>query len=182
VLPDASFVFAALRCETQLIQFTDKSIPNEGVIVKWNWDFGDGKTSAEQNPSYAFAAAGKYTVKLTVETDKGCLSTPYTTEVTVNPSPKVDFEVPDFCLADGSAQFTNTTTISDGTEAQLIYLWDFGDAQANIQRPNTSTLKNPSHRYTKAGRYTVKLTVKSANGCEKTISKPFVVFGRCIFA
>jgi gliding motility-associated-like protein len=176
--PDASFAFATLRCETQAIQFTDKSIPNEGVIVKWNWDFGDGKTSAEQNPSYAFAAAGKYTVKLTVETDKGCLSTPYTTEVTVNPSPNVDFEVPDFCLADGSAQFTNTTTISDATEAQLTYFWDFGDAAlANTQRPNTSTLKNASHRYTKAGRYTVKLTVKSVNGCEKILSKLFVVNG-----
>ena len=106
------------------------------------------------------------------------LSEPVSAKLTLNPSPKVDFEVPDFCLADGSAQFTNTTTISDGTEAQLTYSWDFGDAAlANTQRPNTSTLKNPSHRYTKAGRYTVKLTVKSANGCEKTISKPFVVNG-----
>jgi gliding motility-associated-like protein len=175
--PDASFAFAALRCETQAFQFTDKSIPNEGVIVKWNWDFGDGKTSAEQNPLYAFAAAGKYMVKLTVETDKGCLSVPYSTEVIVYPMPNVDFEVPDFCLADGSAQFSNTTTISDGTEVQLTYLWDFGDALANSQRPNTSTLKNAAHRYTKAGRYTVKLTVKSGNDCVKTISKLFVVNG-----
>ncbi|MEJ7780610.1 MAG: PKD domain-containing protein [Daejeonella sp.] len=175
--PDASFTTSILNCETKAIQFTDKSLANEGVVVKWSWDFGDGKTSTDQNPSYAFAVAGKYTVKLTVETDKGCISSVYSAEVIVNPLPRADFEVPDFCLTDGSAVFTNTSTISDGTESQLTYLWDFGDAQANAQRPNTSTSKNASHRYTKAGRYTVKLTVKSANGCEETISKPFVVNG-----
>ncbi|HXH98664.1 MAG TPA: PKD domain-containing protein [Sphingobacteriaceae bacterium] len=175
--PDAKFAFSALRCVTRPIQFTDKSVANEGVITKWTWNFGDGTTSAEQNPSYAFAAAGKYMVKLTVETDKGCISSVDSMEVAVNPLPKVDFEAPDFCLADGSAQFTNTTTISDKTEAQLSYLWDFGDALANTTRPNTSTLKDASHRYTKAGRYTVKLTVKSANGCEETSTKPFVVNG-----
>lgn len=175
--PDASFVFSALNCETQAIQFTDRSVANEGVATKWSWDFGDGITSTDQNPSHAFATAGKYTVKLIVETDKGCPSTIFSTEVTVNPLPKVNFEVPDFCLADGSAQFSNSTTIADGTEAQLTYLWDFGDPQANTQRPNTSTVKNASHRYTKAGRYTVKLTVKSSNGCEEIVSKLFVVNG-----
>ncbi|MHB1177292.1 MAG: PKD domain-containing protein, partial [Daejeonella sp.] len=55
--PDASFTFSALNCETQAIQFTDRSVANEGVLTKWSWDFGDGKTSADQNPPYAFAAA-----------------------------------------------------------------------------------------------------------------------------
>lgn len=175
--PDAAFSFFSPRCESRAIQFTDKSVANEGTIVKWNWNFGDGNTSAEQSPYYAFSAAGKYMVKLSVETDKGCISNVDSMEVNVNPLPIVDFDVPDFCLADGSAQFTNTSTISDGSEAQFTYLWDFGDPLANVQRPNTSTLRNASHRYTKAGRYTVTLTVKSNSGCEETISKLFVVNG-----
>lgn len=175
--PVASFVFSSLRCETQPIQFTDKSVANEGVITKWNWNFGDGNTGTEQSPYHTYAAAGKYMVKLSVETDKGCPSTVDSMEVIVTPLPRVDFDVPDFCLADGSAQFANTTTISDGTDSQLTYLWDFGDPLANPLRPNTSALKNASHRYTKAGRYTVTLTVKSNNGCEVTINKLFVVNG-----
>lgn len=176
-LPAASFTVPTLKCETQAFQFTDKSAANEGTIIGWNWDFGDGNTSTAQNPLHAFAAAGKYPVKLTVQTDKGCTSNVYALDVIVNELPEVDFEVPDFCLADGSAQFTNKTTISDGTGAQLTYLWDFGDPLANAQRPNTSTVKDASHRYTKAGKYTVRLTVKSANGCEETITKLFVVNG-----
>lgn len=175
--PDASFTVPLLKCESQAIQFTDKSIANEGLITKWNWNFGDGNTSTEQNPVYAYTKAGKYTVNLTVQTDKGCTSNVYSMEVFVNELPEINFDVPDFCLADGSAQFTNKTTISDGTGAQLVYLWDFGDPQANAQRPNTSSLRDASHRYTKAGRYTVKLTVKSASGCEETLTKMFVVNG-----
>ena len=175
--PDALFTVATLRCENQPIQFTDKSVANEGVITKWTWDFGDGKSSSAQNPMHTYAAPGKYNVKLTVETDKGCTSKVLLTEVIVNEIPKVNFEMPDFCLADGSAQFTNKTTISDGTQSQLTFLWDFGDPLSNAQRPPTSTLQNAAHRYTKAGKYTVKLTVKSSNGCEETLSKLFVVNG-----
>ncbi len=175
--PTALFTVPALKCETQAFQFTDKSVPNEGVITKWTWDFGDGMTSAEQNPTHTFVKGGKYAVSLTVQTDKGCISSVYSLDVIVNELPEVDFDVPDFCLADGSAQFTNKTTISDGTGSQLVYFWDFGDPQANAQRPNTSSLKDASHRYTKAGRYTVKLTVRSASGCEETITKIFVVNG-----
>ncbi|UBM62490.1 PKD domain-containing protein [Candidatus Sulfidibacterium hydrothermale] len=45
------------------VQFTDKSTGNP---TSWNWNFGDGSTSAEQNPSHIYNAAGDYTVTLTV--------------------------------------------------------------------------------------------------------------------
>ncbi|WP_411275197.1 PKD domain-containing protein, partial [Daejeonella sp.] len=175
--PNASFTVAALKCEGQAIQFTDKSVANEGAIVKWTWDFGDGNTSSAQNPAHTYAKFGKYVIKLIVETDKGCASNVFIMDPVVNELPKIDFDVPDFCLADGSAQFTNKTTISDGTASQLTFLWDFGDPLSNAQRPPTSTLKDASHRYTKAGKYTVRLTVKSTNGCEVTLTKLFVVNG-----
>ncbi len=49
------------------IQFTDESI----YAVSWSWDFGDGTTSTEQNPTHAYAAAGKYTVTLEVTNELG---------------------------------------------------------------------------------------------------------------
>jgi len=35
-------------------------------VTSWLWDFGDGKSSSEQNPVHTYATAGLYTVRLTV--------------------------------------------------------------------------------------------------------------------
>ena len=45
------------------VQFSDLST---GDIDAWLWDFGDGTTSTEQNPSHEYLNAGDYTVSLTV--------------------------------------------------------------------------------------------------------------------
>ena len=45
------------------VDFTDAST---GSPTVWTWDFGDGATSTEQNPAHTYAAAGTYTVNLTV--------------------------------------------------------------------------------------------------------------------
>lgn len=42
-----------------------------GSPPTWSWDFGDGGTSTVQNPSHTFAAAGSYTVTLTVTNADG---------------------------------------------------------------------------------------------------------------
>ncbi len=52
--------------------FNDFSSPAMGNIVSWGWDFGDGNTSAMQNPSYMYSAPGLYNVCLTIVTDSGC--------------------------------------------------------------------------------------------------------------
>jgi len=45
------------------VNFTDQST---GDITSWSWDFGDGATSTEQNPSHTYTDAGTYTVSLAV--------------------------------------------------------------------------------------------------------------------
>ena len=45
------------------VSFTDLS---SGSPTSWSWNFGDGGTSSSQNPSHSYAAAGSYTVSLTV--------------------------------------------------------------------------------------------------------------------
>jgi hypothetical protein len=48
------------------VQFTDRSLGNP---QKWAWDFGDGYSSAEKNPSYTYLKKGLYTVELTVSNE-----------------------------------------------------------------------------------------------------------------
>jgi PKD repeat protein len=50
------------------VQFSDQS---GGQPTSWAWTFGDGATSTAQNPSHVYAAAGVYTVSLTVANDQG---------------------------------------------------------------------------------------------------------------
>ena len=52
----------------RLVAFHDES---DGRITAWKWDFGDGATSTEQNPTHAYAAGRDYTVILEVESAAG---------------------------------------------------------------------------------------------------------------
>ncbi len=51
------------------IQFTDSS---STTVSSWEWDFGDGGVSSEQNPVYSYIAAGSYDVLLMVSNPNGC--------------------------------------------------------------------------------------------------------------
>ena len=53
------------------VDFLDTSTDQDGNVVAWSWDFGDGNTSTEQNPKYVYAMAATYTVTLTVKDDYG---------------------------------------------------------------------------------------------------------------
>jgi PKD repeat protein len=66
--PTSSFTAAATGLNAD---FTDTSISGGGPIVSWLWNFGDGNTSTQQNPSHTYAAQGTYTVTLTVEDGNG---------------------------------------------------------------------------------------------------------------
>ncbi|GAA1793140.1 collagenase [Agromyces lapidis] len=57
------------------VAFTDASTDADGTIAAWSWSFGDGQTSTEQNPVASYAAAGDYTVRLTVTDDDGATAT-----------------------------------------------------------------------------------------------------------
>lgn len=70
-LPQASFEFSPQSPSTRdVIQFTDTSVDPDGEVVKWEWDFGDGTTSTEQNPTHRYEKSGVYTVTLTVTDDR----------------------------------------------------------------------------------------------------------------
>ena len=59
------------------VQFTDTSSGS----TSWQWTFGDGQSSALQNPTHVFAAAGNYPVTLKVNGSGGQSQTTSTAEV-----------------------------------------------------------------------------------------------------
>lgn len=177
-LPVADFSSSSPACENKTLTFSDQSVSSEGKIIKWFWDFGDQSPIEEKDSAtpftHTFKVSGTYIVKLRILADNGCESMVFEKSILINPLPLVNFGVPEVCIRDSFAQFTDSTTISDGSE--LTYLWNFGNAAA-APGTNTSTLKNPTHRYTIAGNYQVTLTVTSKTGCVNTMVKTFTVNG-----
>jgi PKD repeat protein len=64
------------------ISFIDAS-KDDGEIVQWSWEFGDGGVSAERNPFHAFMQTGSYKVTLRV-IDNGGLTATVTKEVKIS--------------------------------------------------------------------------------------------------
>ncbi len=128
------------------VTFADQSTNSP---TAWSWDFGDSGTSTLQNPVYTYAAAGTYTVTLTVSNGDGSNKMVKTNYITVNPkTPPVAGFAAD--VTTGKAPLTVTFT-DQSTNSPTAWAWDFGDS-------GTSTLQNPAHTYTAAGTYTVTLT------------------------
>jgi gliding motility-associated-like protein len=173
-LPTLNFTSTAPSCETRLITFTDNTNPNAGTLTDWAWNFGDvnsipgnPNTSTATNPAHTFSAAGNYTVSLTVITSNGCTNpAPFTKLIIINDRPKAGFIVPEVCINDISAIFTDTSKITSGAIDPLGYQWDFGDPASGAA--NTSATKDGTHLYTLTGSYTVRHIVTSALGCKDT--------------
>ncbi|MCB0740587.1 MAG: PKD domain-containing protein, partial [Chitinophagaceae bacterium] len=178
-LPTNNFNTVAPNCETRDIQFTDASVPNAGTITNWQWNFGDppsgaANTSALQNPVHNFATAGTYNVSLVVTTDKGCVSTGAAIPVTVNLRPSAGFEIPEVCVGDPFAQFTDTSKVA-APDIVNAWAWNFGDPPSGAA--NASTLQNPVHTYTATGSYNVQLVAISDKGCTDTLVQPLFING-----
>lgn len=169
--PVAAFSVVAPYCQGKSITFKDgSSVSNGGTITKWIWNFGDGSaavtatTNADQTHTYE--NTGSYTVTLKVETASGCVSIEDQEQIIVHPNPVVDFSIPNVCLPTGAAQFTDLSTISDGTANLFSYMWNFGDGSP------ANSAKSPLHNYNSTGPFTVSLAVTSNNGCTTTQTKP----------
>jgi gliding motility-associated-like protein len=173
-LPKAGFRYD-MNCTTRTLTVTDTSNGYGTNITGWDWDFGDASPHSNlQNPTHVYATAGTYTVTLNVTTANGCRnSSPQSVIITIAASPVADFTLPgNTCLPSASPAFQNTTTISDGTIAQVTYTWNFGDGTGDLNAPSVIPV-SPTHIFPGTGPYTVKLTAISNNGCTHTISKPY---------
>ena len=147
------------------VNFTDIST---NTPSSWAWDFtNDGTTdSTSQNPSHTYNIAGTYTVKLTSTNAGGSNTTIKPNLVTVTvPAPIADFSA---SVVSGTAPLTvNFTDTSTNTPAS--WAWDFTN-----DGTTDSTSQNPSHTYSTAGTYSVKLISTNAGGSNTTL-KPNLV-------
>lgn len=107
-----------IGCGVTNMQFTDQST---GLYINtWQWSFGDGASSSQQNPMNAYTIPGTYTVTLITTNIAGCADT-IATSVTV-PGPSGTFS---FTPSTGCPPLTVTFTAV--SSSAISYTWDFGD-------------------------------------------------------
>lgn len=152
----ADFTKPDTICAGTPFRLTSTSKPS--TFVSSFWDFGDGTFSDSANPLKTYTASGVYKVKLV--TDFGSCRDSAIKQVNVLSQPVASFSAINNmgCRAPLNVTFSNTS--ADG----VSFLWNFGDG-------TTSTLQNPVHTYTRAGSYTVTLTIKNAAGCPGNLIK-----------
>ncbi|MCB0307660.1 MAG: PKD domain-containing protein, partial [Calditrichaeota bacterium] len=128
------------------MQFSNQSLQGTHPIASWQWDFGDGGTSNEENPTHVYTNPGTYTVKLTVSDgtlsdsiEKSNLIT--VTEVVTGPTAGFSAN-PTSGTAPLQVSFSDASV--QGTNPISSWQWDFGDG-------GTSSEKNPQHVYASAG-------------------------------
>jgi len=147
------------------VSFTNFSLGN---LTSRSWDFGDGGTSTQNNPTYTYLTPGSYTVTLTVTSAGGSDTETKLNYIIVNQPPPVA----EFSGAPLSGPPGLTTNFTDASTGSLnSWLWDFGDG-------STSTLQNPSHSFAAPGAYSVTLTVSGSGGLDSERKVGYVVVGQ----
>ncbi|WP_237055155.1 ExeM/NucH family extracellular endonuclease [Microbulbifer sediminum] len=158
--PQADFAFDTSK---RHVQFTDRSTDVDGEIVRWQWMFGDGASSSEQNPRHRYTVPGEYTVTLLVEDNLGAS----TTIVRKVDAPDGKDTQP---LAFRLHRFLSWVWVSARTKGAhgRGYRWNFGDG----------TVKQGTggwHRYGQGGSYRITLVATDDTGREFSASRPVTI-------
>ena len=126
-----------------------------GDVRFWLWDFGDGWTSTRQNEVHTYRKSGFYKVSLTATGPTGTKKTLRTFAV------MPETLAASFVFSPTSPGIGQTVSFADTTPGDpTAWAWDFGDGA-------TSTSKNPTHAYAKAGSYAVTLSATASSGMKR---------------
>lgn len=146
-------------CASTSIKFTDQSTGSK--VDKWLWNFGDGSSSFQQNPSHDYRDTGYFNIGL-IAWSNGCADTLYKSRLVHIQAPVAKFAVGLSCTSRLTRSF-----IDQSIDAKT-WFWEFGDGQ-------TSTMQSVAHSYAAPGTYTVKLTVTNGT-CRFTAQRQVNVY------
>ncbi len=145
-------------CAGAAVHFTDYSIPGDAAINAWMWNFGDGGTSALQNPLHTYPIAGIYYVTLVVTDANGCQDEVTGSVLIYEISPAINADKLSVCPYE-------TITFTDNSQpTQLIgnVDWTFGDG-------SNASGHQVTHSYTHSGVFQVTAVISDTlNSCQET--------------
>ncbi len=136
--PQAKFSYSTNGLE---VSFKNQSTNAQS----YSWNFGNGKTSTQKDPTITYTSAGTYSVSLVAS--NGDKTDTYKQNVTVSEKqPVASFSY--------KTEHPLKVVLTNNSSNATSYLWNFGDG-------TTSTEKSPTHRYNGKGVYKITLTAKN---------------------
>jgi PKD repeat protein len=146
--PVARFASVSPDCAPYTVTFSNSSTDADS----WHWDFGDGHSSIEMNPTHTYRTPGTYRVRLTATGDGGTDRSSRFVTVLVSPTAYM-LVAPNYVYVNDEHVVTFNMSVSGDK-----YLWNFGDGKYSSEF-------EPTHIYTEAGIYDVALEVWTDEGC-----------------
>ncbi len=160
--PIAGFASSSI-CGSLLVNFKDTSKVNSSTITSYNWTFGDGGSSAQQNSSHSYSSVGTYTVLLQVQAATGCSNT---ASVVVTTGQAISAQ---YTPAGGTYNVNQVIDFTNQSTGANTYVWSFGD------NTTFSSVTNPTHSFNLSGNYVVTLVASNGHGCSDTSRYEFII-------
>lgn len=112
--------------------------------ITYLWEFGDGNTSDEENPTHVYDEAGEYEVTLTVTNDYGTRSTTIATAILIKGRPPekgvVTASQPIIIAKETHITLSvENAPLQDDTEPIIDYLWDTGNGAVHERNAAITT-------------------------------------------
>jgi len=145
-------------------------VENATGTISYNWTFGDGTYSEEEDPVHTYSEPGIYTAHLSVKDSSAKEATSQDIEITVTSEDGLEVVI-EQGSSTGSAPLTVpfTSSVSSGT-GPYFYHWNFDDG-------TTSTMKDVNHTFENPGTYTVTLTVTDSSSRVSISNELTVIVG-----
>jgi|GEM_PF-4775226 len=162
VQPTADFSAAPVSgVDTLTVVFADSS---RGATA-WRWEFGDGDTSGVRNPTHVYRRPGVYTVRLGVTGPGGSDVKERQGFILVRQGVRAGFGA-----NPTSGRAPLTVAFRDSSRGEVTaWSWQFGDG-------DTSSVRNPTHTYTRVDTFSVTLRVSGPTGSDaRTVQRLIVV-------
>lgn len=133
--------------------------------VQYFWDFGDGTTSNEENPSHTYLTSDTFLITFIVSDTNSVCKFPDTTKIPVAIFGSVQANFRYDPLVVNFGEPVNFTDLSDPASS---YRWSFGDG-------NSSADQNPTHIFDEPGVYEVCLFIESSGTCFDTVCQQIII-------
>lgn len=148
-------------------QFIFSNASTGGDTLSYIWDFGDGYTSQTKNPVHSYTKSGFFAIKL-ISKSTSCGIDSMNDTIYIYKEPKSNFQEKDpiQCLKVNFYKPLNSSIGFNGSS--LRYTWSFGDG-------SFSNADSPSHSYSKAGTYIIKLIATDSTFCSDSSSQSIQV-------
>ncbi|HKJ66623.1 MAG TPA: PKD domain-containing protein, partial [bacterium] len=142
---------------------------SEGAgIASWSWEFGDGSTSTEQNPTHVYEQYGIFSVRLAVQDSAGSRYT----EIKEGYVAAAQLPTAKFAALPFSGEAPLEVEFKDfslpGTANITEWSWMFGDGDSS------SASQDVTHTYQSPGLYSVKLRVRTSVGTDTKVVSDYI--------